>query len=68
MGGQPLEVLVLRAWLEPTGEPSLRVRVVLVSPGEADRSVLTTTSAEEVCTAVRNWLMTLEEQAGPPTP
>jgi hypothetical protein len=60
-----LEILVLRAWLEPGGNPGLRVRVVSVNPGHASRQVLSTSSVEDACEAVRNWLTRLEREAGP---
>jgi hypothetical protein len=58
-----LEILVLRAWLEPGDKPGLRVRLVAVAPGQADRHVLSTTSADDACQAVRNWLMGIEPAA-----
>jgi hypothetical protein len=59
-----LEILVVRAWAEPAaGEPRLRVRMVRVSPGQADRPVLTTSSMNDACAAVRDWLMGIERQA-----
>jgi hypothetical protein len=61
-----LEILVLRAWAEPAGTPRLRVRVVRAIPGQADRTVLTTTSAEEASAAVCNWLMSLQQQERQP--
>jgi hypothetical protein len=63
MDGAVPDVLVLRAWLEPAGKPMLRVRIVAVSPGlagRADRPVVSTTSIEDACAAVRNWLLSLE--------
>lgn len=63
-----LEVLVLRAWAEPADGSRLRVRVVRVSPGEADRPVLTTTSVEETCAAVRDWLTQLLRQGAQSDP
>lgn len=54
MGGQALETLVLRAWLELASEHGLRVRVVRVSPRQTERPVLATTSVDDVCTAVRD--------------
>ena len=51
--------LVLRAWLEP-GVPHLRVRVVEIPPGRGERPVAVTTSIDETCRAVRNWLETLQ--------
>jgi hypothetical protein len=62
-GGQALETLVLRAWVELASEHGLRVRVVQVSPGQAERPVLATTSVDDVCTAVRDWLLSVERQA-----
>jgi hypothetical protein len=56
-----VEILVLRAWTEPADETGLRVRVVLVRPGEPDRPVLTTTSVDDTCTVVRNWLIQLQQ-------
>lgn len=53
--------LVLRAWLEPE-VPHLRARVVEISPGRAERPVVVTTSVDEACRAVRNWLETLQAE------
>jgi hypothetical protein len=55
------EALVLRAWVESTGEPRLRVRLVRISPGRAERLVLSTTSVEDACAAVRSWLVGFEQ-------
>ena len=63
-----LQILVLRAWLERGGKPRLRVRLTAVIPGQADRQVLSTTSAEEACQAVRDWLTGLEPGAGTSAP
>jgi hypothetical protein len=53
--------LVLRAWLEPgVPPPHLRVRVVEISPSRGERSMAVTTSVDEVCQAVRNWLEALQ--------
>ncbi len=51
--------LVLRAWLDP-GLPHLRVRVVEIPPGRAERQVAVTTSIDEACHAVRTWLEGLQ--------
>jgi hypothetical protein len=64
MGVAPHETLVIRAWLEPGAKPRLRVRLVRVIPGQAERQVLSTTSAEDACEAVRNWLASLERENG----
>ena len=48
--------LVLRAWLEPGSPPQLRARVVEIAPGYGERPVVVTTSVDEACSAVRNWL------------
>jgi hypothetical protein len=52
--------LVLRAWLETGVPPRLRVRVVEVVPRGAERAVIVTISVDEACSAVRNWLETLQ--------
>jgi hypothetical protein len=52
---------VLRAWLEP-GVPNLRARIVEIAPGRGERPVVVTTSVDEACRAVRNWLETLQVQ------
>ena len=52
--------LVLRAWLEPGVPPHLRVRVVEISPGRGERPMVVTTSVDEACRAVRNWLEALQ--------
>jgi hypothetical protein len=56
---EDMRSLVLRAWLEP-GVPHLRVRVVEIPPGRSERPVAVTTSIDETCRAVRNWLETLQ--------
>ncbi len=57
-GTGEMRSLVLRAWLEP-GSPLLRVRVVEIVPGRGERLVIVTTSVDETCRAVRDWLETL---------
>jgi hypothetical protein len=61
-GGGTIRSLVLRAWLEPGVPPQLRARLVEIAPGRAERPVLVTTSADEACRAVRDWLETLRAQ------
>jgi len=56
---EDMRSLVLRAWLEP-GVPHLRVRIVEIPPGRGERPVAVTTSIDETCHAVRNWLETLQ--------
>jgi hypothetical protein len=51
--------LVLRAWLEPGIPPHLRARIVEVAPRLDEQPVLVTTSVDEACRAVRDWLETL---------
>jgi hypothetical protein len=58
-GGGEVRSLVLRAWLEP-GVPHLRARIVEIAPGCGERPVVVTTSVDEACRAVRNWLETLQ--------
>ena len=57
--GGAMTSLVLRAWLEP-GVLHLRVRVVEILPGRSGRPIAATTSIDEACRAVRNWLETLQ--------
>ena len=52
--------LMLRAWLEPGSPPQIRARVVEIALGRRERSVLVTTSIDEVCRAVRSWLEALQ--------
>ena len=65
----PLEILVLRAWLEPDTQPGLRVRITAVDPGraadpgEAGQSLLATTSIDEACDTVRGWLTDVKTRA-----
>jgi hypothetical protein len=61
-GSGEMRSLVLRAWLEPGSPPDLRARVVEISPGRGERPVAVTTSVDEACRAVRNWLETLQAQ------
>ena len=68
MRGEVPEVVVVRAWVQPAAEQVLRVRVVRLSPGQAERPVLATTSVEEAFIALRDWLLKLERQARPSPP
>jgi hypothetical protein len=52
--------LVLRAWPEPGPPPHVRIRIVEIALGRGDRPVLATTSIDEACAAVRNWLEALQ--------
>lgn len=54
--------LVLRAWLEPGITSQLRARIVEIAPGRSERPMLVTTSVDEVCRVVRNWLETLQDR------
>jgi hypothetical protein len=58
-GSGHVRSLVLRAWLEDE-VPHLRVRVLEIAPGGNDQPVLVTTSVDEVCRAVQNWLEGLQ--------
>jgi len=60
-GGGDVRSLVLRAWLEPA-VPHLRARIVEIGPGPGERPWVVTTSVDEACRAVRNWLETLQVQ------
>ncbi|MCW2905921.1 MAG: hypothetical protein JWL68_710 [Actinomycetia bacterium] len=59
-GSGNVRSLVLRAWVEPGASPGLRARVVEIAAGRDERPVLVTTSVDEACHAVRNWLKALE--------
>jgi hypothetical protein len=48
--------LMLRSWLEPGPPPRLITRIVEIALGRHDRPVLATTSIDEACAAVRDWL------------
>lgn len=56
--------LVLRAWIESTGPPRLRARVVEIVQGRGERSVAVATSVDEVCRSVRCWLESLTAEDG----
>lgn len=62
MISKPPEVLILRAWLELTGRPRLRIRIVAIRPGQPEQQVLTSTSVNKACDAVRDWLTSLESR------
>jgi hypothetical protein len=59
-GSGNVRSLVLRAWVEPGASPGLRARVVEIAAGRGELPVLVTTSVDEACHAVRNWLKALE--------
>lgn len=58
-GSGDMRSLVVRAWLEPGRQPHLRVRVVEIISGRSERPILVTTSVDEACHAVRNWMAAL---------
>ena len=60
-GGGDVRSLVLRAWLEPE-VPRLRTRIVEITLGRREQSVIVTTSVDEACRVIRNWLETLQAQ------
>jgi hypothetical protein len=59
-GSGNMRSLVLRAWLERGLVPQLKVRIVEISPGHSERPIVVTTSVDEACRAVRNWLAALQ--------
>lgn len=61
-GGGNIRSLVLRAWLEPGSWPQMRARLVEIVPGRAERPILATTSVDDACRTVRDWLETLQAQ------
>src|SRR4051812_5650115 len=60
-GSGDVRSLILRAWFEP-GVSRLSARIVEITPGRGERPVIITTSVDEACRAVRNWLETLQAQ------
>lgn len=60
MDSAPPEVLILRAWLERTARPRLRIRIVAIRPGQSEQQILSSTSVQKACDAVRDWLTGLE--------
>jgi hypothetical protein len=63
-GTGKIRSLVLRAWLESRVPPGLRVRVIEITPGRTERSMVVTSSVDEACQVVRSWLETLRAQDG----
>ena len=61
-GTGKMRSLVLRAWLESRVPPRLRVRVIEITPGRTERSMVVTSSVDEACRVVRSWLETLRAQ------
>jgi hypothetical protein len=54
-------VMILRAWAEPDHEDRLRVRIIQLTQGESVGPVVQAcTSIDEVCAAIRAWLLGLE--------
>lgn len=58
-GSGEVRSLVVRAWHEPGTPPQIRARLVEIAPGRGERTVLVTTSVDDACQAVRNWLEAL---------
>ncbi len=59
-GTGDMRTLVLRGWLECGAPPGLRVRLVEITPGRGELSIIVTSSVDEACRAVRSWLETLQ--------
>lgn len=51
-----MKSLVVRTWFEPGLPPHLRARVVEIAASRGERPIIVTTSVDEVCRAVRDWL------------
>jgi hypothetical protein len=62
--GGKVKSLVLRAWLEPGAQPSLRVRMVEIDADRDEQPVLVTASIRQACRAVRRWLEKLPAPGG----
>jgi len=61
-GTGDMRSLVIRAWLEPGHAPQLRARIVEITAGRSERPMVITTSVDEACRVIRNWLETLQAQ------
>ena len=59
-GSGDMRSLVLGPGLSLEFRPHLRARVVEIAPGRGERPIAVTTSVDEACRAVRNWLETLQ--------
>jgi hypothetical protein len=58
------ETMILRAWVEDGRQPRLRVRVIRVSPGQADEPAISAAATiDGVCALVRIWLEVLLNDA-----
>ncbi len=61
--------MILRAWVEPGHENGLRVRILQASHGiAAAPAVRAAASIDDVCAAVRAWLLDLEGHPEPCPP
>jgi hypothetical protein len=49
-------VIVVRMWMEGDTPTDFRARITAAAGSSPYRSVQTTTSVEETCTAVRSWI------------
>lgn len=54
-------VMILRAWVEPDHEHHLRVRIIQLRQGQTAGAVVRVfASVDDVCAAIRAWLLELE--------
>lgn len=56
--------MVIRAWVEPAHNNSIRARLISSHPGQDGESVEAAGSAEDILLAVRRWLDLLEQESG----
>ncbi|PPK67159.1 hypothetical protein V5P93_003496 [Actinokineospora auranticolor] len=61
--GDRAATLILRAWVEPTAAPGLRVRIIPLTDAGPDNPLVVST-VDEACAAVRGWLDGLTRTVG----
>ena len=68
-GRQRAGVLVLRAWVEDTGDQGLRVRIVRIAPNRMGATTepvnIASATVDGVCATVRAWLEELMDRPQP---
>ena len=62
--GAGVNVLILRAWVEPGRPDGLRIRIVQITE-RGESAVATASNIDDACTAIREWLEQLVRSDGP---
>jgi hypothetical protein len=61
IGEERTSLMILRAWVEPDHEHALRVRIIQPYQGDGGGPVVRAfASVDDVCAAIRAWLLDLE--------